>query len=54
MRVRMYPVWIASRRLKQETADRELEHMRAVLRTLRQLRAGTPGPADDLFREITP
>lgn len=34
MRERVYPRWIEQGKLKQEVADRELAHMRAVLDTL--------------------
>lgn len=39
MRQRVYPKWIESRRLTQETADRELTRMRAVLATLERVKA---------------
>lgn len=54
IREKCYPAWVSRRHITAATAEHELACMRAVLRTLRQLRACTPGPADDLFREITP
>lgn len=51
MREKCYPGWVRSGRLKPDTAEHEIACMRAVLRTLREVRAGTPGPSDDLFRE---
>lgn len=52
MREKCYPGWVSSGRLKAATAEHELTCMRAVLRTLREVRAGTPGPSEDLFRGI--
>jgi hypothetical protein len=37
MRERVYPRWVADKKLTQSTADRELNAMRAVLRTLKNL-----------------
>lgn len=36
-RERVYPKWIAAGRLKQETADQKLEHLRAAQATLQWL-----------------
>lgn len=38
MRERVYPKWVQLRRLSQEQADRELGRMRAVLKTLQDLK----------------
>lgn len=35
-RARVYPRWVADRKLLQATADLEMERMRAVLETLKQ------------------
>lgn len=37
MRERVYPRWVADKKLTQATADRELAGMKAVLRTLKSL-----------------
>lgn len=39
MREKVYPRWTASGKLKKESADRELETMKAVLATLREIQA---------------
>jgi hypothetical protein len=38
MRERLYPTWVATRRMKVHDATRQLRRMRAVLRTLERLR----------------
>lgn len=48
-RVRVYPRRIVSGRMRQEDADREIETMRCVLETLKQI-AGTAPQDTDLFR----
>lgn len=39
MRRRVYPGWVAARRLTQEEADRQLEAMEAALATLERVKA---------------
>ena len=34
LRAKLYPVWVARKKLKQADADRELQAMEAVLKTL--------------------
>lgn len=47
MRKNVYPRWIGQERMTQETADRELNTMRAVLATLeRAAKAERPGLFD--------
>jgi hypothetical protein len=45
VRERVYPGWIEKGRIKPEAADRELEHMKAALRTLEHLRQLQQGGA---------
>lgn len=54
LREKLYPGWVSQKRLTAARADHQLACMRAVLRTLREVRAGTPGPSEDLFRGIEP
>lgn len=54
MRERAYPRWVEDRRMRQETADRELALMKAVadaLRCLRQARVSGLLPAE-LIRQL--
>jgi len=37
MRRRVYPNWVASKRMSQEKADKEIAAMEAVLETLKQV-----------------
>lgn len=37
MRRRVYPNWVASKRMSQEKADKEIKNMEAVLETLKQV-----------------
>ena len=39
MRKGVYPRWVASGKIKQDAADREIERMEAVLKTLMDLQA---------------
>lgn len=45
VRERVYPGWIERGRIKPETAERELAHMRAALRTLERFRLLQEGGA---------
>lgn len=40
MRQRLYPRWVADRRMAERTARYELDTMRAVLETLREVKHG--------------
>lgn len=40
IRTRTYPRFVATRQMRQRTADRRLAEMRAVLETLRKIAAG--------------
>jgi hypothetical protein len=40
MRSKVYPRWVADKKLTQSKADHEIAAMRAVLATLEQVRAG--------------
>lgn len=37
MRRRVYPNWVASKRMSQEKADKEIKNMEAVLETLKEV-----------------
>ena len=39
MRERVYPAWVGKGKMKQSTADQHMNLMRAVLRTLEQVKA---------------
>lgn len=39
LRLRVYPRWVASGKMRQARADKEIERMRAVLVTLKELAA---------------
>ena len=52
LREKLYPGWVSQKRLTAERADFQIACMRAVLKTLREVRAGAPGPTEDLFRGI--
>lgn len=41
MRRRVYPNWVASKRMSQEKADKEITAMEAVLETLKQVQKQT-------------
>ena len=41
LRLRVYPTWVRQGRLKQHKADREIETMRAIAASLRQMQAQT-------------
>ena len=43
MREKVYPDWVARKRMRPEKADYELKAMRAVLATLTKLRDGANG-----------
>jgi hypothetical protein len=48
MRERVYPKWVAAKRMKEDAADRELAVMRAVLATLEGLPFGITGTQPEL------
>lgn len=45
-RDRVFGRWVAEKRMSQDTADRQLGRMRAVLATLEACQAGTPPSPD--------
>lgn len=47
MRERVYPGWVAAKRMSQAKAEHEIAAMRAVLKTLQELRDGHRSPALD-------
>lgn len=54
MREKVYPGWVARRKMTQDKADRELEIMQAILKDYEDKPAGVINPCDRCGAEIAP